>query len=100
MSKYLFRYGFSTGKEMHYRITINGAVDISTPGGDMNNPVKIDIYISQKVVSCDEEQAVVKVRIENVHADPRMSKEHLPKAGVDSVMQIDALGNVTHFKTG
>ena len=94
MSKYLFRYGFSTGKEMHYRITINGAVDISTPGGDMNNPVKIDMYISQKIVSCDEGQAVVKVRIENVHADPRMSKEHLPKAGVDSVMQIDALGNV------
>ncbi len=94
MSKYLFRYGFETGKEMHYRITINGAVDISAPGGSMSNPVKIDMYISQKIISCDEEQAVVKVLIENVVADQRMAQEHLPKAGVDSIMQIDTLGNV------
>ncbi|MDD3146569.1 MAG: hypothetical protein PHD82_04650 [Candidatus Riflebacteria bacterium] len=94
MNKYLFRYGFVNGKEIFYRIAITGSVDITAPGGSMSNPVKIDMYISQKIISCDEEQAVVRVRIDNVVADPRMSKEHLPKIGVDSIMQIDRVGNV------
>lgn len=79
---------------MRYTIAINGAVDISTPMGSMSNPVKIDMQISQNIVSCDEMQAIVKVRIESVLADKRMPQEHLPKTGVDSVMEIDRLGNV------
>ncbi len=60
----------------------------------MSNPVNIDMYISQKIISCDDQQAVIRVRIDKVEADPRMSQEHLPKVGIDSIMQIDTLGNV------
>ena len=94
MSKYLFRYGFAPGREMFYRIKVNGALDISTPGGMISNPVLIDLHISQKIISCDEKHAIVRVRIDDVIADPRMAKENLPKIGVDSIMQIDTLGNV------
>lgn len=94
MSKYLFRYAFSAGKEMHYSIAINGKIDVLTPGGNISNPVKITMNISQTVVSCEEHDAIIKVRIDKVTADSKIPQESLPKIGVDSLMHIDSLGKV------
>lgn len=94
MNKYLFRYGFATGKEIKYAIAIGGSVVVTTTAGSIAHPVKIDMQISQKIISCDQQQAVVRVRIDSVKADERMPQEHLPKIGVDSVMEIDTLGSV------
>ncbi len=94
MSKYLFRYAFVKDRLMCFRIAITGSVDVFMPGGNVSNPVKINMHISQKIVSCDDTEAVVRVRIDNVEAGPGMSQEHLPKIGIESDMQIDTLGNV------
>jgi hypothetical protein len=94
MNKYLFRYAFVKDKSMRFRIGINGSVDISAPGSNISNPVKIDMYISQKIVSCDENEAIVRVCIDNVEAGPGIPREHLPKIGIESDMKIDTLGNV------
>ncbi len=94
MSKYLFRYRFENGREMFFRIAVKGSLEIRTPNGTIRHPVGIDLNISQKIVSSDANQAIVRVRIENVAADPGMPKENLPQIGVDSIMQIDTLGNV------
>ncbi|PKL44304.1 MAG: hypothetical protein CVV41_06610 [Candidatus Riflebacteria bacterium HGW-Riflebacteria-1] len=94
MSSYLFRYGFSQNKQMRYVISIKGGVDIEMPMGNMNNPINMEMRISQKIVSFDAEQAIIRVVIDRVTADRNIPADSLPKTGVESVMQMDRLGTV------
>ncbi|EKD83677.1 MAG: hypothetical protein ACD_39C00529G0002 [uncultured bacterium] len=94
MTSYFFRYGFSQGKLMRYVISIKGGVDIEMPMGKMSNPINMEMRISQKIVSFDAEQAILKVVIDRVSADRNIPAESLPKTGVESVMQMDRLGSV------
>lgn len=79
---------------MHYSIAINGRIDVRTPSGNISNPVKITMNITQTIVNCEEQNAIVKVRIDKVTADSRIPQESLPKIGVDSIMHMDCLGRV------
>jgi hypothetical protein len=54
----------------------------------------MEMRISQKIVSFDAEQAMIKVIIDRVTADRNIPAESLPKTGVESVMQMDRLGTV------
>jgi len=94
MSSYIFRYGFSQGRQMRYRICISGSIDIELPMGNINNPIDMEMQISQKIVSCDSEEAIIKVVIDKVRADKKIPAESLPKTGVESVMEMDRLGSV------
>ncbi len=94
MAKKIFRYGFELGKEFRYVIKINGGLDVITPTGVMANPIKMDMGISQLIVSCDEEFAVLKIKIESLELMSKMSTDRLPEVGTSYVMKIDTLGNM------
>ncbi|PKL48686.1 MAG: hypothetical protein CVV42_08570 [Candidatus Riflebacteria bacterium HGW-Riflebacteria-2] len=94
MSSYLFRYGFLPGRQMRYVISIKGGVDIEMPMGNIKNPISMEMRISQKIASCDAEQAMIRVIIDHVSADKSVPAESLPKTGVESTMQMDSLGTV------
>jgi len=94
MSSYLFRYGFSPGRQMRYVISIKGGVDIEMPMGNLNNPINMEMRISQKIVSCDADQAMIEVMIDHVSADKNVPAESLPKTGIASTMQMNSLGTV------
>ena len=79
---------------MRYVISIKGGVDIEMPMGKMNNPINMEMRISQRIVSFDAEQAIIRVIIDRVTADRNIPAESLPKTGVESVMQMDRLGTV------
>lgn len=95
MSKYLFRYKFVQGKEIKYKIGINGGLDIVTPSGIIANPIKMEMRVSQKIIACEDDCAVVSVTVDSVTAADDMPKERLPEVGASSVMNLDSLGNVT-----
>lgn len=94
MSTRLFRYGFSQNKQMRYVISIKGGVDLDLPMGKINNPINMEMRISQKIVSFDADRATIKVVIDRVSADRNVPAESLPKTGVESLMQMDSLGTV------
>ena len=94
MSSYLFRYGFSKNKQMRYVIGIKGGIDIEMPMGNINNPINMEMRISQKIVDIDEGQAMIRVVIDRVTADRNIPAESLPKTGVGSIMKMDSLGTV------
>jgi hypothetical protein len=52
------------------------------------------MHISQTVVSCSENQALIKVCIDRVKADEHIPADQLPKTGIESMMQMDSLGSV------
>ncbi len=84
---------------MRYVISIKGGVDIELPMGNINNPVNMEMRISQKIDSCSGEQAKIRVVIDRVSADHKVPAESLPKTGVASIMQMDNLGSV-HWAGG
>ncbi|MDD2623369.1 MAG: hypothetical protein PHQ02_00920, partial [Candidatus Riflebacteria bacterium] len=86
MSKYLFRYKFVQGKEIKYKIGINGGLDIVTPSGIIANPIKMEMRVSQKIIACEDDCAVVSVTVDSVTAADDMPKERLPEVGASSVM--------------
>lgn len=79
---------------MSYVIAIKGGVNIEMPMGSIENPINMEMYISQIIESCDEEQAAIRVMIDKVRADRNIPAESLPKTGVESIMQMDNLGTV------
>ncbi len=94
MQNYLFRYGFSQGKNLRYSIKVSGAIEVISPMGEMKNPLDIQMLISQQVESCDQNQAVIKVRIDEVKANEAVPSDSLPQTGIDSCMHMDDQGNV------
>lgn len=79
---------------MRYAINIAGSIDVTTPMGNMVNPIGIVMHISQKIVSCDDNQAMIMVCIDRVTADSSIPADKLPQTGVESFMQMDSLGTV------
>lgn len=94
MPKHLFRYTFEEGKLLRYQIVVDGSVKVATPMGEINNPVNITMQISQTVVNCNENEAMLKVCIDKVTSDKNIPADNLPKTGVESFMRMDTLGTV------
>lgn len=94
MPKQIFRYSFAEAMHLRYEIVVDGSVKVATPMGEMNNPVNITMQISQTVVNCNENEAMIKVCIDQVKSDKNIPAESLPKTGVESFMRMDTLGNV------
>ncbi len=92
-NKYQFRYGFKLGQELRYNITTTGSFKLYGPAGEVNTPINIDMIISQKVISTDEEKARIQVCVESVKTSCDVPRESMPEVGKCSVMESDYLGN-------
>lgn len=94
MAKETFRYNFKQGQELKYSIKINGGLDILTPTGVLPNPIKMDMGITQLVVTSDGDTAVLKMRIDSMNVMSNMAADRLPELGSSFIMKIDNLGNM------
>jgi hypothetical protein len=94
MEKISFRYSLLPGKNFAYRILVAGMVRVSSPMGEFTNPVGIEMTISQKILSVDNEEALIGVVIDSVKADKAIAQDQLPEPGRESIMRMDPLGKV------
>ena len=94
MEKYDFKYKLKPGKSLSYKILIKGGVEVASPMGSYENPIEMEMDISQKILSVENEEGVISVVIDKVHSSQPVDESKLPKPGQESIMTMDERGKV------
>ena len=94
MENYFFRYSFEDNQTRQYEILVAGKIVVVSPVGSFQNPVGIKLAISQKILSVEEEHALIAVTIEKVETNVEIPSDQLPEPGKRSIMRMNKLGQV------
>ena len=94
-SKRDFKYNFDIGQNLFYKIKITGNMLVSSPMGEVDNPIDILLKISQKVVDIESEIAILDMAIIDAEKGPSMGDIPLPEIGQVSKLKINLKGKAS-----
>lgn len=89
-----FRYDWAKGQRLFYRVTVRGGVEVETPMGLQNNPIRIEMEIRQTVEDASADLATMSMLILLARMFQNEESAVLPEEGQTSVLWLDRRGKV------
>ena len=92
-----FRYNFPEGKELTYKISVDGHVEVQTPMGSETNPIHVEMRMRQTFVEATDVLAKVRMEVLSARTFQGSQSAPLPEEGQVSEMTLDRQGRVTYL---